>query len=65
MWKEYRRTGLASMRPYVPGEDLGGISVSNVDSPKEGDMVARNPANNDDLWLVTKKYFQDNFEMAE
>ncbi|MBN4082103.1 hypothetical protein JYT21_00205 [bacterium AH-315-B15] len=51
------------MRPYVPGEDLNGISVSDVDNP-EGDlgMIARNPKNHDDLWYVARKYFEENFE---
>lgn len=31
-------------------------------SPKVGDMIARNPKNHLDKWLVAEKYFQDNFE---
>jgi hypothetical protein len=42
------------------------ISVSEVDrkagSPKLGDMIARNPKNHDDQWLVAAAYFEDNFE---
>lgn len=42
------------------------VSISEQDllngSPKEGDMVARNPKNHLDQWLVAKKYFEDNFE---
>ena len=42
------------------------VSVSEVDrengSPKKGDMIARNPKNHSDQWLVAKAYFQDNFE---
>jgi hypothetical protein len=42
------------------------VSVSQVDldngSPKEGDMIARNPNNHNDQWLVAKKYFEENFE---
>ena len=64
MWKQYRRTGLSEMRPYVVGEDLTGISVSDEDTPKEGDMIARNPKNHDDKWLVAKEYFEDNLEPA-
>ena len=41
------------------------ISVSDEDtkagSPKEGDMIARNPKNHKDLWLVAKGYFEANF----
>ncbi len=56
------------MRPYVEGEDMTGISVSELDrlvgSPKAGDMIARNPKNHNDRRLVTKKYFEDNLEPA-
>lgn len=42
------------------------VSISNVDltngSPKLGDMIARNPKNHDDQWLVAKEYFNENFE---
>jgi hypothetical protein len=63
----YRRTQIAEMRPYVEGEHLGGyVSVAAVDrgagSPKVGDMIARNPKNHDDQWLVSAQYFADNFE---
>ena len=42
------------------------VSISDVDlengSPKDGDMIARNPKNHLDQWLVAKRYFEDNFE---
>ena len=42
------------------------ISISDSDlingSPKIGDMIARNPANHNDKWLVSKQYFIKNFE---
>lgn len=65
-WKQYRRTQIAEIRPYIPGEDMNHIAVSHEDikngSPKAGDMVARNPANRDDQWVLAAKYFADNFE---
>ena len=65
-WKRYRRTGLSEMRPYVEGEDVAHVSVSEPDrrngSPKVGDMIARNPKNHADQWLVAEKYFRDNLE---
>jgi len=77
-FKEYRRTQIAEMRPVTEEEiKLGrlivtkthsrkSISVSDVDlqngSPKTGDMIARNPKNHNDLWLVAEQYFKDNFE---
>lgn len=48
--------------------DLGWyvVSISEQDllngSPKIGDMIARNPKNHLDQWLVAKRYFEDNFE---
>lgn len=44
------------------------VSVSAPDkeagSPKAGDMIAINPKNPDDRWLVAAAYFADNFEPA-
>jgi hypothetical protein len=65
-WKRYLRRQIAELRPYVPGEDMSKISVSLADrtagSPKAGDMIARNPKNHEDVWLVAAAYFRDNFE---
>lgn len=64
-WKRYRRTGTTEMRPYVPGEDMTGISVSEQDTPEEGGMIARNESNHDDQWYVGKKFFEETgFEVA-
>ena len=45
------------------------ISISEADrkngSPKIGDMIARNPKNHNDQWLVSKAYFEDNFKLPE
>jgi hypothetical protein len=69
-FRQYRRKQIAELRPYVPGETLSGrVSISAADrengSPKEGDMIARNPAAHDDQWLVSKDYFEANFEPIE
>lgn len=65
-FKLYRRKNMAEIRPYVEGEPLTGVAISTVDtvagSPKVGDMVARNPKDHGDKWLLAKKYFEDNFE---
>jgi len=41
------------------------VSISDADvkngSPKLGDMIARNPKDHNDQWLVAKQYFEDNF----
>ncbi len=79
MFKKFVRTNIAEMRPVTKEEghfeaeefsDIFKVSVSNEDakngSPKDGDMVARNPKNHDDQWLVAKQYFEDNFkELAD
>jgi hypothetical protein len=67
MFKPYRRKQIAELRPYEPGEVLSDrISVSAPDreagSPKPGDMIARNPKNHEDQWLVAAAYFADIFE---
>lgn len=65
-FRQYRRKELAELRPWAEGDDMGDISVSAPDraagSPKAGDMIARNPKNHDDQWLVAAQYFADNFE---
>jgi hypothetical protein len=65
---KYRRKQIAELRPYVLGESVDSISVSPEDtkagSPKAGDMIARNPKNHADQWLVAAQYFADNFEPA-
>ena len=42
------------------------VSISSSDlekgSPKIGDMIARNPIDHNDQWLIEEKYFKDNFE---
>lgn len=69
---QYRRKQIAELRPYVDGEDLHkwvAVSISAEDtkagSPKTGDMIARNPKNHADQWLVAAQYFADNFEPVQ
>jgi hypothetical protein len=44
------------------------VSISEADrangSPKAGDMIARNPVNHDDQWLIASEYFAKNFSQA-
>lgn len=77
-FKKYRRKHIAELRPVTQkdieefiseGEITVNdtiVSISQVDedmgSPKKGDMIARNPKNPNDQWLVAKKYFEANFE---
>lgn len=74
MFKQYRRKAIAELR-FVTEDELDrgaeylssvGVSISMADlnngSPKPGDMIARNPLNHDDQWLVAEQYFNENFE---
>jgi hypothetical protein len=66
---QYHRKQIAELRPWKPGDDMMPVSVSREDvrngSPKVGDMIARNPKNHDEQWLVAAQYFADNFEPIE
>ena len=68
-FKQYRRKQIAELKPFTSKLELGGVSISDEDlkngSPKKGDMIARNPKNHNDQWLVAKKYFNDNFESLD
>lgn len=69
-FKQFRRKQIAELRPYKQDEILPlSVSISAADigkgSPRVGDMIARNPKNHDDQWLVAAKYFADNFEPME
>lgn len=67
-YKGYQRKGLSEMTQYFEGMDISGVSISEADtkagSPKLGDMIARNPKDYTDKWLVSKQYFEDNLELA-
>jgi hypothetical protein len=59
------------MRPYVPGEDMTGVSVSAPDymllagNRNPGGYIARNPKNHADQWYVSQAYFEENLEPAD
>lgn len=61
----YRRKGVTYMRPYEPGEDLTGVSVSERDTPELGGMIAQNPEDENDRWYVNPVYFNKNLELAD
>lgn len=67
-YQQYRRSQIAELTPWTEDFDMSDVSISTVDvdngSPKAGDMIARNPKNHDDKWLVAAQYFADNFEPA-
>lgn len=65
-WKQYRKKTLGEARPYVVGEDMTGISVSDVDaakgSPKDGDMIMRQPHDHTDQYLVEAEQFKTTYD---
>lgn len=63
-YKGYRKNNIQLMRPYVPGEDITGISVSPEDTPEEGGMIAINSVNPKDMWYVGKDFFVANYVLA-
>lgn len=67
-FQQYRKSQIAEMRPFEPGEPMERISVALPDkeagSPKAGDMIARNPKNHDDQWLVAAAFFAENYVPA-
>ncbi len=63
-FKNYRKTAVQKMRPYIEGEDLTGISVAEVDTPESGGMIAVSADNPKDQWYVAKAFFKKNYELA-
>ena len=66
-WAKYKRKPeLAEMKPWTPDVDMSRVSISEEDKeagkPELGDMVARDPDNISDQWLVSKSYFEDKFD---
>ena len=68
-FKQYKRKGLSELTPWTPSMDMTRVSVSQADkeagSPKLGDMIARNPVNHKDMWLVARDYFEANLELVD
>ena len=64
----FRKKTVTVLEPYTPGMSLAGISVSelalNDGSPKQGDMIAHNPDNPDDRWLLSAEYVEQNYVPA-
>ena len=62
---KYRRTQIAEMARWTPDFNMEGVSISAPDkeagSPKGGDMIARNPKDYKDQWLVSATFFAENY----
>lgn len=69
IFKKYRRVQIVELAEWHPLADMTGVSISAADvdagSPKIGDMIARNPNNHEDRWLVAAAYFKRNFRLCK
>ena len=64
-WKTYQRKGSIEARPWVNGEDLTGISVSEQDLGADSGWIARNPDNHADKWFINATYFAKNYHSGD
>lgn len=64
-YKAYRKKNNQLLRPYVEGEDMSDIPVAAVDVPEVGGMIAINPNDINDMWYVSKTFFEDNYELIK
>lgn len=64
--KNYRKKNVQPMMPWEPDMSMEFVSISEADknngSPKAGDMLAVNPNDPTDMWIVAKKFFEENYE---
>jgi hypothetical protein len=62
----YRKKRLQEMFCWRPDIKQDTLSISEADlakgCPKVGDMVAVNPNDPSDYWLVEEQFFKDNYE---
>jgi len=64
--KEYRKIKNILARPYVKGEDLTGVSVSDRDDPEtDMGMIAQDMENENDKWYINRNFFEENYESAQ
>lgn len=62
----YRKKQLQELIPWTEDLPMGLVSISEADkqngSPKTGDMIAFNPKDPTDMWLVAEEFFKDKYE---
>lgn len=62
----YIKKALQKMIPWEPDMPMDLVSISDADkangSPKKGDMIAFNPDDSTDMWLVAEQYVKDNYQ---
>jgi hypothetical protein len=61
IWTQHYQPESQEMRPYVPGEDLTGITVSDGDSTEGGGWIARNKDDDSDRWFVPTLFYDANY----
>jgi hypothetical protein len=66
--KLYRKRGLTRAEPWTIDTNMHNVSISAEDSaagsPKIGDMIAHDQTN-DSRWLISKAYFDKNYEESK
>jgi len=66
MPKIYRKKGTVEAERWQPGINMDGVSIGEEDkkngSPRDGDMIACDPENPADRWLIGGAYFRRNYE---
>lgn len=66
--RNYVKKKVQPMEPWVDGYDMEGVSVGSDDaangSPKQGDMIAHDPTNPSDRWLISSAFFASNYVEA-
>lgn len=64
----YMKNQLQEMVPWEPDMPMDFVSISQADrdngSPKKGDMIAFNPKDKTDMWLVAEQFFKDNYSFV-
>ena len=64
----FRKKQLQELIDWTPDLPMAMVSVSAADknngSPKNGDKIAFNPKDPTDMWLVAKKFADDNYEFV-
>lgn len=62
----YRKKQLQELIQWTDDVPMDLVSISIADkengSPKKGDMIAFNPKDTTDMWLVSEQFCKDNYE---
>jgi len=63
--KYYRMKTLYAMRPYVPGEDMTGVSVAEGITPAPGGMIIVDLRDHAVRIYITESAFTERYEAVE